>query len=71
MHSAYHIATSGPPVHARVCRLGNDILSAAKAKFEDPERLGIIRRSSSPWSSPLQIVKKAMEDGALVETTGG
>ena len=44
----HHIPTSGPPVHARACRLDNDKLSAAKAEFEELERLGIIRRSSSP-----------------------
>ena len=33
-------------------------LVIAKAEFENMERLGIIRRSSSPWSSPLHIVAK-------------
>ncbi|KAK3757325.1 hypothetical protein RRG08_014014 [Elysia crispata] len=55
----HHIPTSGPPVHARARRLDNDKLSAAKAEFEELERLGIIRRSSSPWSSPLHIVRKS------------
>ena len=48
----HHIPTSGPHVHARVRRLDTDKLSAAKAEFEELERLGIVRRSSSPWSSP-------------------
>ncbi|GFS03047.1 Pol polyprotein [Elysia marginata] len=55
----HHIPTSGPPVHARARRLDNDKLSAAKAEFEELERLGIIRRSSSPWSSPLHMVRKS------------
>ena len=55
----HHIPTSGPPVHARAHRLDNDKLSAAKAEFEELERLGIIRRSSSPWSSPLHMVRKS------------
>ena len=33
-------------------------LVIAKAEFENMERLGIIRPSSSPWSSPLHIVAK-------------
>ncbi|KAK3773542.1 hypothetical protein RRG08_022254 [Elysia crispata] len=55
----HHIPTSGPPVHARARHLDKDKLSAAKAEFEELERLGIIRRSSSPWSSPLHIVRKS------------
>ncbi|GFS07115.1 Pol polyprotein [Elysia marginata] len=55
----HHIPTSGPPVHARARRLDNDKMSAAKAEFEELERLGIIRRSSSPWSSPLHMVRKS------------
>ncbi|GFR90995.1 retrovirus-related Pol polyprotein [Elysia marginata] len=54
----HHIPTPSPPVHARARRLDNDKLSAAKAEFEELERLGIIRRSSSPWSSPLHMVRK-------------
>ncbi|RUS70636.1 hypothetical protein EGW08_021603 [Elysia chlorotica] len=53
----HHIPTSGPPVHTRARRLDKDKLSAAKTEFE--ERLGIVRRSSSAWSSPLHIVKKS------------
>ncbi|GFS23889.1 retrovirus-related Pol polyprotein [Elysia marginata] len=56
---AHHIPTSGPPVHARARRLDNDKLSAAKAEFEKLERLGSIRRLSSPWSSPLHMVRKS------------
>jgi cleavage and polyadenylation specificity factor subunit 1 len=33
--------------------------AAAKAAFEDMERQGIFRRSSSCWASPLHMVKKA------------
>ncbi|RUS70179.1 hypothetical protein EGW08_022063 [Elysia chlorotica] len=49
----------GPPAHAHARRLDKDKLSAAKAEFEELERLGIVRRSSSAWSSPLHIVKKS------------
>nr|XP_061827907.1 uncharacterized protein K02A2.6-like [Nerophis lumbriciformis] len=54
----HHIATAGPPVHARARRLDPAKLSIARAEFETMERLGIIRRSDSPWSSPLHMVEK-------------
>ena len=54
----HHIITSGPPLHARACRLDTDKLPVAKAKFAKMEQLGIIRRFSSPWASPLHMVKK-------------
>jgi hypothetical protein len=34
-------------------------LEVAQKSFEDLERLGIVRRSSSPWSSPLHMVPKS------------
>ncbi|TWW74045.1 Retrovirus-related Pol polyprotein from transposon 297 [Takifugu flavidus] len=49
----HHIATTGAPVHARARRLDPAKLSIARAEFETMERLGIIRRSKSPWASPL------------------
>ncbi|KAL6483353.1 hypothetical protein MHYP_G00082250 [Metynnis hypsauchen] len=54
----HHITTSGPPVHARARRLAPAKLAVAKAEFDTMERLGIVRRSNSPWASPLQIVQK-------------
>ena len=54
----HHIATTGPPVYARARRLDPVKLSVAKAEFENMEQLGIIRRSDSPWASPLHIVPK-------------
>ena len=54
----HHIVTTGPPLHARARRLDTDKLAAAKAEFTKMEQLGIIWRSSSPWASPLHMVKK-------------
>lgn len=54
----HHIVTCGPPVTARPRRLPPDKLKAAKAEFEHMLRLGIIRPSNSPWSSPLHMVPK-------------
>ena len=62
-HRVQHfIKTQGPPVAARPRRLNCDKLRAAKAEFDKMERLGIIRRSDSPWSSPLHLVTK--KDGS-------
>jgi len=54
----HHLSTTGPPVHARVRRLDPAKLTIAKAEFENMEHLGIIRRSNSPWASPLHIAPK-------------
>ena len=54
----HHIATTGPPVDARAQRLDPAKQAIARAEFDSMERLGIIRRSSSPWASPLHMVPK-------------
>ena len=55
----HYIETNGHPVFAKPRRLDQAKLEAAKAEFAELERLGIIRRSNSPWSSPLHVVPKA------------
>ena len=55
---AHHIETTGPPASARPRRLAPDRLRAAKQKFEHMLQLGIIRPSSSAWSSLLHMVPK-------------
>ena len=55
----HHIVTEGPPLHARARRLDADKLAAAKDEFAKLEELGIVRRSDSPWASPLHIVAKS------------
>ena len=54
----HHIATTGPPVHARPRRLPPERLRIAKHEFDHMVELGIVRPSSSPWSSPLHMVPK-------------
>lgn len=60
MHNTkHHIRTTpGPPVSSRPRRLAPDRLKAAKTEFEDMLKVGIARRSESPWSSPLHMVPK-------------
>ncbi|KAK7909571.1 hypothetical protein WMY93_014255 [Mugilogobius chulae] len=55
----HYITTVGPPVFARSRRLDAAKLKIAKAEFANMERLGIVRRSNSPWASPLHMVPKA------------
>ena len=54
----HYITTDGPPLHARARRLKQEQLEVAKAEFAEMERMGIIRRSNSPWASPLHMVSK-------------
>jgi hypothetical protein len=54
----HHLETRGPPNASPFRRLDTEKLAAAKAEFAALERDGIIRWSSSPWASPLHMVKK-------------
>ena len=56
------LSTTGPPVTSRFRRLDQDKFKAAKEIFSSWERDGVIRRSSSQWSSPLHMVRK--KDGS-------
>ncbi len=58
-HDVTHfIEVAGPPVSARPRRLAPDRLRVAKQQFEHMLQLGIIRPSSSAWSSSLHMVPK-------------
>jgi cleavage and polyadenylation specificity factor subunit 1 len=59
----HHIETEGPPLHARARRLETIKLRAAEKEFLQMEADGIVRRSKSPWSSPLHTVPK--KDGTF------
>ena len=59
-HGVKHfILTRGPLIHARARQLPPDKLAVAKSEFSKMESMGIIRRSSSPWASPLHMVPKS------------
>ena len=63
-HAAKHyIPTSGPLTHASPRRLHPEKYIIAKDEFQHVLQLGIIRPSSSPYSSPLHMVQKP-ETGA-------
>ncbi len=55
----HHIHTrSHPPVFAKSRRLDPEKLQITKAEFKRLESTGIVRRSKSPWASPLHMVPK-------------
>ncbi len=54
----HHITTTGPPVSSRTRRLAPECLRVARQEFDHMLELGIIRPSSSSWSSPLHMVPK-------------
>jgi len=59
LHGVEHVVeTSGRPVFAKARRLDADKLKIAEAEFRSLEAAGIVRRSNSPWSSPLHMVPK-------------
>jgi len=55
----HHIVTNGPPIASRFRRLDGTKLQAAREEFRELEEAGIVRRSDSPWSSPLHMVQKS------------
>ena len=59
-HGVTHrIHTRGPPVWCRPRRLDQSKLRVAKEEFQRLQQLGIIRPSSSQWTSPLHMAPKA------------
>src|SRR5450830_1451924 len=59
LHGVQHTKeTTGRPVFAKSRRLDPDKLRSAESEFRTLEGLGIVRRSDSPWASPLHMVAK-------------
>ena len=58
----HYITTSGPPIYSKFRRLSPEKLKIAKQLFADMVDNGLCQKSSSPWSSPLHMVKK--QDGS-------
>jgi hypothetical protein len=56
------IETTGRPVFAKTHHLDPDKLSQTETGFRELQAAGINRRSDSPWSSPLHMVRK--KDGS-------
>jgi Reverse transcriptase (RNA-dependent DNA polymerase) len=54
----HYIIKEGPPETSKYRRLDPDCLAAARAEFEELERQGVVRKSSSNWASPLHMVRK-------------
>ena len=54
----HYIPTDGPPIHSRARRLPPEKLAIARDEFRTMEEMGIIRRSTSQWASPLHMVPK-------------
>lgn len=54
----HHIVTVGPPLFMKARWLDGAKLVKAKEEFATMERLGIVRRSKSPWASVLLMVPK-------------
>ena len=61
-HVTHHIDTTGPPVFAKARRLAPERYKKVKAEFETLLQQGIIRPSSSNWSSALHVVPKKTGD---------
>ena len=58
-HTKHHIRLQpGPPIYHRARRLAPDRLRDAQAEFELLVREGTVRRSHSPYASPLHMVRK-------------
>ncbi len=55
----HHIVTHGPPIASKFWKLDGEKLVATKAEFKQLEEDNIIQLSTSPWSSPLHMVRKA------------
>ena len=59
IHNTKHVIdTSGPPLTSKVRPIYGQKLKAATEEFKQLEKLGIVKRSSSPWAAPIHLVPK-------------
>ena len=56
----HYIPTDGPLIHSCARRLLPEKLAIARDEFRTMEEMGIIRRSTSQWASPLHMVPKQL-----------
>lgn len=63
LHVEHFIETTGPPCHTKARFLPPDKEKFAKKHFKELENSGVLRKSSSPWSSALHMVPK--KDGSF------
>ena len=57
-NTRHYIETTGPPVACKPRPLHGNKYEAAKEEYEKLEDIGIVRKSGSPWSSPIHLVPK-------------
>ena len=55
----HYIETTGPPIKQRPRHLSPEKLAILRKELSQLEQLGIIRPSSSPWRSPVHMIKKS------------
>ena len=55
----HYIETTGPPIKQRPRRLSPEKLAVLRKELSHLKELRIIRLSSSPWGSPVHMVKKS------------
>ena len=55
----HYIETAAPPIKQRPHRLSPEKLAVLRKELSQLEQLGIIKPSSSPWGSPVHMVKKS------------
>ena len=58
----HKILTEGPPIRQSIRRLPEVLKSVINGKVEKMVEQGVVRPSSSPWSSPIVMVRK--KDGS-------